>query len=224
MSHAQRTTWDFYSAGRVVFGCGAVDRLGALSLRIGTQHALVVTDQGLASCGAVDRVQQSLLAAGVRVSVFDGGEPEPSVDAAIAAVKCAHEVQPDVIVGLGGGSNLDLAKITANLFRHGGTPQNYFGFDQIPGPTLPLIAIPTTAGTGSEVSHAAVLTDTASEMKFSTLSPHLRPKLAVVDPELTVTCPAVATADSGIDALTHAIESYTAIDHTDLDIPVEQDV
>ena len=129
MSHAQRTTWDFYSAGRVVFGCGAVDRLGGLALRIGTQHALVVTDQGLASCGAVDRVQRSLLAAGVRVSVFDGGEPEPSVDAAITAVKCAHEVQPDVIVGLGGGSNMDLAKITAEVQTHGGEAGSYFGMD-----------------------------------------------------------------------------------------------
>jgi len=223
MTH-ERTTWDFYSAGRTVFGCGAVARLGSLAMRNGTRHALIITDQGLAACGAVDRNQQSLETAGVQVSVFDGGEPEPSLDAAAAAVACAQELQPDTIVGLGGGSNMDLAKITANLFSHGGQPQDYFGFDQIPGPTLPLIAVPTTAGTGSEVSHAAVLTDTVSEMKFSTLSPHLRPTLAVVDPELTLTCPAVATADSGIDALTHAIEAYTAIDYNQLDIPVEQDV
>ena len=224
MSHNKRTTWDFYSAGRVVFGWGAIARLGHLSQRMGTGHALIVTDGGLAARGAVDRVRQSLESSGVRVSGFDGGEPEPSLDAAAAAVACAREVQPDAVVGLGGGSNMDLAKITANLFSHGGQPQDYFGFDQIPGPTLPLIAVPTTAGTGSEVSHAAVLTDTASEMKFSTLSPHLRPQLAVVDPELTISCPAVATADSGIDALTHAIEAYTAIDFGELDIPIDQDV
>ena len=102
MSHSKRTTWDFYSAGRVVFGGGAAGRLGDLSQRMGTRHALIVTDGGLAACGAVDRVRQSLESSGVRVSVFDGGEPEPSLDAAAAAVSCAQKVQPDAVVGLGG--------------------------------------------------------------------------------------------------------------------------
>ncbi|HMC11693.1 MAG TPA: iron-containing alcohol dehydrogenase, partial [Pirellulaceae bacterium] len=102
---------------------------------------------------------------------------------------------------------------------HGGEPARYFGFDNVPGPVLPLVCLPTTAGTGSEVSHAAVLTDTANHIKVSTLSQFLRPALAVVDPALTDGCPRQVTADSGIDALTHAIEAYTAIDFDQLDAP-----
>jgi alcohol dehydrogenase class IV len=125
-------------------------------------------------------------------------------------------VSPDCIVGLGGGSNMDLAKFTAILVAHGGPPARYFGFASVPGPVLPIVCLPTTAGTGSEVSHAAVLTDTENHMKVSALSQLLRPTLALVDPALTDGCPRQVTADSGIDALTHAIEACTAIDYQDL--------
>jgi alcohol dehydrogenase class IV len=114
---------------------------------------------------------------------------------------------------------MDLAKIVAVLLAHGGEPAKYFGFDNVPGPVLPLVCVPTTAGTGSEVSHAAVLTDKANAIKVSTLSRHLRPAIAVVDPALTDGCPRQVTADSGIDALTHAIEAYTAVDFSDLNAP-----
>jgi alcohol dehydrogenase class IV len=116
---------------------------------------------------------------------------------------------------------MDLAKITATVLTHGGSYRDYFSFDRVPGPILPLVCVPTTAGTGSEVSHAAVLTDHEQGIKVSTLSQHLRPVLAVVDPDLTLTCPPRATADSGIDALTHAIEAYTATRFCDLDVPPE---
>lgn len=111
-----------------------------------------------------------------------------------------------------GGSNRDLAKVTAAAFSHGGSPRDYFGWDRIPGPVVPLVCVPTTSGTGSEVSHAAVLTDLENAIKVSTLSNYLRPAIAVVDPELTLSCPAKVTADSGIDALTHVIEACTAVD------------
>lgn len=111
---------------------------------------------------------------------------------------------------------MDLAKVAAVVHSHGGEPADYFGWDNVPGPVLPLICVPTTAGTGSEVSHAAVVTDTANQIKVSTLSNYLRPALAVVDPDLTLTCPRKVTADSGIDALTHAIEAYTATDFDQL--------
>src|SRR5688500_3171838 len=112
---------------------------------------------------------------------------------------------------------MDLAKIVAVLVTHGGSPEKYFSFGNVPGPVLPLVCVPTTAGTGSEVSHAAVLSDTANHIKVSTLSNFLRPALAVVDPALTDGCPQQVTADSGIDALTHAIEACTAIDFEQLD-------
>jgi alcohol dehydrogenase class IV len=111
---------------------------------------------------------------------------------------------------------LDIGKIVATVLRHGGAPRDYFGFDVVPGPTLPLIAIPTTAGTGSEVSHSAVLTDTIAQTKVSTLSRWLRPSVAIVDPALTDSCPAVVTAHSGIDALVHAIEAVTNRDYSEM--------
>jgi alcohol dehydrogenase class IV len=120
---------------------------------------------------------------------------------------------------LGGGSNMDLAKITATVLAHGGNPKDYVGDDKIPGPIHPIICVPSTAGTGSEVSAAAVLTDTENQMKVGVLSNYLRPKAAVVDPLLTVSCPSKVTADSGIDALTHAIEAYTAVDNAEFPLP-----
>ncbi|MEX0713250.1 MAG: iron-containing alcohol dehydrogenase, partial [Pirellulales bacterium] len=111
------------------------------------------------------------------------------------------------------------AKITAAVLAHGGTAADYVGENRIPGPVLPLVCVPTTAGTGSEVTAAAVLTDTANQIKVGVLSNYLRPQLAVVDPRLTVSCPPKVTADSGIDALTHAIEAYTAVDNADFPLP-----
>lgn len=216
MADPKRTTWNFYSAGRVVFGSGGIRQLPRCLDRIPSGKVLLITDQQLVRAGVVDRVRMPLLESGRNVEVFDGGEPEPSLKIAEAAVNHARKFQPDAILGLGGGSNMDLAKITANIFTHGGEFSDYFGYDKINGPLCPLVCVPTTSGTGSEVSHAAVLTDTQNQMKISTLSQYLRPSLAVIDSELTLSCPPKATADSGIDALTHAIEAYTAVDHTEL--------
>ena len=123
------------------------------------------------------------------------------------------------MIGLGGGSNMDTAKLAALVLAHGGDPLDYTGDCRVPGPVKPLICIPTTAGTGSEVSAAAVFTDTANHIKVSCLSPFLRPAFAIVDPLLTVSCPPKVTADSGIDALTHAIEAFTAVDNDDFPLP-----
>lgn len=217
-----RTSWSFHSAGQLVFGRGALADLGRWAARRKWQRALIITDQRLAAAGLVERVVAPLQEAGIQVSIFDGGEPEPAVVTAQQAIDHARDARPDCIVGLGGGSNMDLAKVVAAVLAHGGSPESYFGFDQIPGPVLPLICVPTTSGTGSEVSHAAVLTDTKNHIKVSTLSQHLRPALAVVDPALTDRCPKQVTADSGIDALTHAVEAYTATDFDVLDVPAGQ--
>ncbi len=217
-----RTTWNFFTSGQLVFGRGAVDQLGELAMRSKIERLLIVTDPNLANAGILEKVRAPLAEAGIEIDVFDGGEAEPSIDAAHRAIEQARSFNPAAILGLGGGSNMDLAKITANAFTHGGAPSDYFGFDNVPGPVLPLICVPTTSGTGSEVSHAAVLTDTANEMKVSTLSNYLRPALAVVDPLLTLSCPPKVTADSGIDALTHAIEAYTAVDYDKMETPPGQ--
>jgi alcohol dehydrogenase class IV len=217
-----RNHWIFSSAGQLVFGSGSVSQLGRLVVKRNLSRMLIVTDAKLREAGILSQVTDSLERSGVIYSIFDGGEPEPSLDTAQNAVAAAWRFLPDSVLGLGGGSNMDLAKITATLLAHGGSPADYFGFDRIPGPVTPLICIPTTAGTGSEVSHSTVLTDTANKVKVSTLSRHLRPALAIVDPALTLSCPQKATADSGIDALTHAIEAYTVLDFTGIHEPADE--
>jgi alcohol dehydrogenase class IV len=169
--------------------------------------------------GIVAQVVKPLHESGVTVEVFAGGQPEPSLRLVAECTELARAYGPDALVGLGGGSNMDVAKVTCVLLAHGGEVRDYLGDDLVPGPTLPLICVPTTAGTGSEVSGAAAFTDTDNAVKVGCLSNHLRPRVAVVDPLLTVSCPPKVTADSGIDALTHAIEAFTAVDNADFPLP-----
>ncbi len=214
-----RTTFTFNSAGQLIFGPDAVRQLGDVVKRLGTGRVFVVTDTTLAKAGVVERIRQALTSAHAEVAVFEGGVPEPPLSLAETCVAAARRFEANAVLGLGGGSNMDLAKITATVLTYDGLPRDYIGDDQIPGPILPLICVPTTAGTGSEVSGASVLTDTEKKMKVGILSNFLRPKFAVVDPLLTVSCPPKVTADSGIDALTHAIEAYTAVDNEAFPLP-----
>lgn len=214
-----RETWTFHSAGQILFGRNAIIQIGEVAQRLSGKRTLIVTDPILTKAGILERVRSPLLGAGLAVDAFTGGEPEPSMRAAEACLEQARAFKPDVVVGLGGGSNMDLAKITATLLVHGGTPRTFVGDDKIPGPIAPLICVPTTAGTGSEVSAASVLTDTDNQMKVGVLSNYLRPRVALIDPLLTVSCPPKVTADSGIDALTHAIEGYTAVDNAVFPLP-----
>jgi alcohol dehydrogenase class IV len=207
--------WTFNTAGSLVFGRGAVAQLGDIAGRLKAKRVLVVTDEVLAKVGVVEQAVAPLRAAGITTEVFAGCKPEPPVEVIREAAAAAREFAPDVLVGLGGGSNMDAAKLVAVLLAHGGDPTDWVGDSRVPGPVFPLVCVPTTAGTGSEVSAAAVFTDTAAKMKVSTLSPYIRPAVAVVDPLLTVGCPKNVTADSGIDALTHAIEAYTAVDQAE---------
>ena len=205
--------WTFHSAGSLLFGRGAAAKAGEVARRLRADRAFVVTDTTLAGNGVLDAVRGPLQAAGVAVTVFDGCVPEPPSDVVYAATEAARKAAGGLVVGLGGGSNMDTAKLVALLLAHGGTLDDYVGDCRVPGPVGPLLCLPTTAGTGSEVSPAAVYTDTARRMKVSCLSNHLRPSAAIVDPLLTLKCPPKVTADSGIDALTHAIEAYTAVGH-----------
>jgi alcohol dehydrogenase class IV len=214
-----RETWSFHSAGQLVFGRHATNQLGEIAQRLRAQRILIVSDPVLVKTGTVASVSAALKESAGAVECFAGGEPEPSLKAADACIDMARQFRPDALVGLGGGSNMDLAKTTATVLAHGGKPRDYFGDDKIPGPIQPLICIPTTAGTGSEVSAAAVLTDTDNQIKVGILSNYLRPRVALVDPVLTRSCPPKVTADSGIDALTHAIEAYTAVDNAVFPLP-----
>ncbi len=214
-----RQTWTFHSAGQILFGRDAVRQLGEVAGRLRARRVLVATDRILEKAGLLDRVRAPLIEAGVAVEAFTGGEPEPSLRAAEACIDVGRHFRPDAVLGLGGGSNMDLAKITAVVLTHGGSPRDYVGDDRLPGPVHNLICVPTTAGTGSEVSAASVLTDTDNHIKVGVLSNYLRPQVALVDPLLTLSCPPKVTADSGIDALTHAIEAYTAVDNAAFPLP-----
>ncbi|MBI1248709.1 iron-containing alcohol dehydrogenase [bacterium] len=201
-------SWSFFSAGQLTFGSGARHELGRHAATRQYRKVLIITDSTLAGLGMVQPLVDDLGKHGVLAQVFDGSAAEPDLMIAENAALAANSFHPDAILGLGGGSNIDLAKVTSVLATHGGKPQDYFGWNQVPAPIIPVIAMPTTAGTGSEVSQSAVLTDRDTNMKVSILSQFMRPALAIVDPELTLTCPKQITADSGIDALTHAVEAY----------------
>lgn len=213
------TIWTFHSATSLIFGQGAVQRTGEVLRRLARKRVFIVSDAKLGELGVVDNVAAILREEGVGCSTFDEGRAEPSLNLVDRCTAAARRYAPDAIIGLGGGSNMDVAKFTAVQIAHGGRPQQYLGDDQIPGPTLPVICIPTTAGTGSEVSGAAAFTDTERKVKVGSLSNFLRPVAAIVDSELSRSCPPKVTADSGIDALTHAIEAITAVDFQEFPLP-----
>ena len=206
----QNTHWQFEISKSVRFGRGARHQLQSELASQSLRRPFVILDSTLSELPIVSNFLSDL-AADYSLTIFDGCKPEPSIDVALDAIQqgLKTEQKIDSVIGIGGGSNLDVAKIVAVVLQHGSQPQDYFGFDKVPGPVLPVFSLPTTAGTGSEVSHSAVLTDSENAVKVSTLSRWLRPTAAIVDPELTDSCPPKVTADSGIDALVHAIESYT---------------
>lgn len=199
----------FSTAGRIFFGWGAVSVLRDVAREFGPR-ALVCTDQNMVRAGVVETALAQLREGNSDIKIFDGGQPEVDRATIERAVEFARNFSPDVVIGLGGGSNLDLSKCVAILLKHSGALPSYYGENNIPGAILPVVAVPTTAGTGSEVSPVAVVADPERAMKIGVASRALIPKWAVVDPALTVSCPASVTAHSGMDALAHAVESYCA--------------
>ena len=197
------------SPRELIVGSGQRRALGLMAKRIG-QRALVITDERLATDPDFLAMVSDLENHGLRVQIDSGTLPDVPAETTVVAADAAREFAPDVVIGVGGGSCLDMAKCVALLLAHGGQPQDYYGELQVPGPIVPLIAIPTTAGTGSEVTPVAVLSDSQRKLKIGISSPHLIPLAAICDPDLTLTCPPGLTAIAGADALTHAIEAFTA--------------
>jgi alcohol dehydrogenase len=194
----------------VVFGEGQRFALGILARQVGAR-ALVCTDARMSDDQAFARLLDNLQAHDVTTVVFDRTIAELPLDNIHAAVDHGKATRPDVVIGIGGGSCLDLAKLVALLLTHGGSVQDYYGEFRVPGPIIPIIAVPTTAGTGSEATPVAVLADPDRSMKVGVSSPYLIPTVAICDPELSYTCPPRLTASTGADALTHAIEAFTAV-------------
>jgi alcohol dehydrogenase class IV len=196
----------------IIFGAGQRAALGRIAKHLGTR-ALLVTDERLAGDATITDMVAQLEGAGLSVRLDGSTLPDVPVHTAVRSAEAARDFAPDLVIGVGGGSCLDMAKCVAILLTHGGAPRDYYGEFKVPGPVMPLIAIPTTAGTGSEVTPVAVLSDTERRLKVGISSPHIIPTVAICDPELTMTCPAALTAIAGADALTHAIEAFTAIRH-----------
>lgn len=200
---------DFQLSGRLLFGRGALAELPEALARLGIRRVLIVTDAGLVRAGLVDQVTVILDQADVAYAVFDGVEPDPRMAIVARCLEAARDSACDALIGLGGGSAMDIAKITAALLTNPGDLAEYVGVDRIPNPSLPKVLIPTTSGTGSEVSPIAILSDEDAHLKKGVVSHRLYADVALVDPDLTLGLPPHITAYTGIDALTHHIEAYT---------------
>jgi len=194
---------------KICFGVGALDTLGDEATKLAAKRALIVTDPGVYQAGLTDPVKEQLSKARLSVDIFAEAEPEPTFPRLNAAAEQLRKESYDLLVGVGGGSSMDTAKGLSVLLAHGGKGQDYGGIDKVPGPGIPIFTIPTTAGTGSEVTNIAIFTDVDKGVKIGIVSPYLLARLALVDPTLTYRCPPKVTAASGIDALIHAIECYT---------------
>lgn len=203
----------FCAPPRILYGRGSLAKLPALLARRGLKRPLLVTDPFFTrgSRAAGDLVA-SLAEAGIACEVSDLGEPDPSIELCRRVAARVAGVDVDCVIGLGGGSNLDLAKALSVLLRFGGDPADYVGEGRLPGAPLPLVAIPTTSGTGSEITAGAVLVGEGRTTKVALMDNELRPRIAVVDPALTDSCPPKVTAEAGADAMTHAVESFLGVE------------
>lgn len=200
----------------VLFGPGAVLRLGEMIKSLGGSRVLLVTDKGLREAGHVERAVRSLYQANLAMRLFDDTIENPTTRTVDKALLSARPFNPDIIVGLGGGSSMDTAKGVNFLHTNGGRMQDYVGTGKATRPMLPLIAIPTTAGTGSEAQSYALISDADTHTKMACGDKKALPRLAILDPELLATCPAKVAAATGIDAVTHAVETAGCKKRTDV--------
>ncbi|MFQ5894097.1 MAG: iron-containing alcohol dehydrogenase [Nitrospinota bacterium] len=193
---------------RTWFGAGTVGKLKEETESLGAKNALLFTDKGVRGAGVADKAIAPIEAAGAAVTVYDECPPEP----AIGDLEAAHAEHKDggfdLVVGVGGGSSLDMAKSMAALLGNTGAPRDYLGVDLLPGPGAPAILVPTTSGTGAEATPNAIFSVPEQQVKLAIVSTYIIPVAAVVDPALTLSCPPKVTAVAGVDAFTHCMESF----------------
>jgi alcohol dehydrogenase class IV len=206
----------FRTTKRILIGLGAVEKIGPEAQLLKAKKVLIITDPGVIQAGLLQTVEKSLQSVGLPFAIFDGVEPDPRIEVVEKSTEKAKKEGIDLIIGFGGGSSLDIAKVTSILITNPGKIDGFFGIDLVPNPGVPLILVPTTAGTGSEVTPIAILSDTKEKLKKGIVSPTLFPEVAIVDPKLTIGLPPSVTALTGMDALTHAIEAYSSINATNL--------
>jgi alcohol dehydrogenase len=201
-------TFDYDPLSRVVFGAGTLTQLGELARELGGTRVLLITDPGLEAAGHPQRALQSLLSAGLEAFVFDAVEENPTTRHVEAGLEMARDRKVDLLVAVGGGSSMDCAKGINFLLTNGGSMADYKGFGKATKPMLPSIGVPTTAGTGSEAQSYALIADARTHMKMACGDRKAAFRISLLDPELTVSQPSGVTAITGIDALSHAVESY----------------
>jgi alcohol dehydrogenase len=199
-------SFDFTPRTRLVFGPGTLARLGELARNLGFRRPLLVADRGLVATGYVDRARGLLEEAGLAVAAFHAFDPNPDSAMVAAGAAAALDAEADSLVALGGGSSLDCAKGIAFVAPNGGSMADYRGYGKATRPLLPMIGVPTTAGTGSDAQSYALISDAATHRKMACGDPGAAFRIALLDPELTVGLPADVTAVAGYDALSHAVE------------------
>lgn len=202
------SNFDFAPRTRIVCGAGKLEALGELAVELGGKRVMVVSDPGIIAAGHSQRGIEILKRAGLEASLFGEIQENPSTRHVAVGVAAANEFKPDLLVGLGGGSAMDCAKGINFLYTNGGRMQDYWGVGKATKPMLPMIAVPTTAGTGSETQSFALISDEVTHVKMACGDKKAACKVALLDPELTVTQPARVTALTGIDAISHAVETY----------------
>ena len=204
----------FRTTPRIVMGPGVIRQIGQEAKGQRAEKALIVTDKGVVDAGLAGELQKSFDKAGIKHAVFDGVEPDPRYEIVAECLEMIHSEMPDLVIGFGGGSPMDIAKVAAVMATNEGPITKYFGIDLIPKPGLTTIMVPSTAGTGSEVTPIAILSDEGEKLKKGIVSAYLFPSVALLDPELTLGLPPRITAATGMDALIHAIEAYTSVNAT----------
>jgi alcohol dehydrogenase len=210
--------FDYQPRTRVVFGVNSIERVGELAKSLAAKRVLLVTDRGLAAAGHAGRVRALLVTAGMQVTCFEQVQENPTTQCVQRCVEVARSADIDTIVGLGGGSSMDTAKGCNFILTNGGQMKDYWGVGRATRPMLPLLAIPTTGGTGSECQSFALITDEQTHQKMACGDPKAAARIALLDPALTVSQPARVTACSGIDALAHAVETLVTKPRTPLSL------
>lgn len=213
----------YASPTRIEFGVGRIAELGNLAKELEVQRVLVVSDQGVVSAGHTKRGMDSLAEAGLETDLFDGVEENPTTEHVELGLQLAKKFQPELIVGLGGGSSMDCAKGINFLYSCGGRMQDYWGVGKATADMLPMIAVPTTAGTGSETQSFALISDAESHVKMACGDKRAAFRIAVLDPELTLTQPAHVAALSGFDALSHAVETFVTTKRSEISTRFSQE-
>lgn len=195
---------------RINFGVNAVSQLGDMVKNFNGSRVLVVIDPGLKKAGLTDKITEPLKSSGISFTIYDKVAPEPGLKLADQGARLAKKNKVDCVIGVGGGSALDIAKAISILLTNGGKAEDYIGLGKIKKPGVPKIMIPTTAGTGAEVTFTAVFINEKTRSKGGMNGDPLYPEAALLDPTLTVSLPPAVTAATGIDAFTHALEAYTS--------------